>query len=219
MRPNILLIANKSKQQCIPVQHQETSMDEQESPSNNQQQRNKPKEKKFKEPKIKWKKSKARDLLYKDLVDGLIPRQAVDEHRRSTMKLEDIFQMHPEYKLYDRKKFSGRLSNLRQVYDECMFRAEIDQEAFEKYRENHQPSLFSHKGYPEWQGSEAQRLLKLDIEAGKHTQMSKTDLHESKIEYYENYPLDAFRDKIYQELRTAKYLHTCRERGVLHVAS
>ncbi len=67
--------------------------------------------------------------------------------------------------------------------------------------------------------SEAQRLLKLDIEAGKHTEMSKTDLHESKIEYYENYPLDAFRDKIYQELRTAKYLHTCRERGVLHVAS
>jgi hypothetical protein len=196
---------------------QEDSMDEQ-APNNNQQKRKEKKEK-FKEPKIKWKKSKARDLLYKDLVDGNIPRQALDEHGRSTKRLEDIFQMHQEYKLYDREKFSGRLSNLRKVYDECMFRADMAQEAFDKYRENHQPSLFSHKGYPEWQGSEAQRLLLIDIEKGKHTEMSKTDLHESNQEYYENFPLDAFRDKVYQELGTAKYLHTCRERGKLHVAS
>jgi len=191
---------------------------DEQAPNNNKQQRNKPKEK-FKEPKIKWGKSKARDLLFKDLVDRNIPRQAVDEHNKSTMKLKDIFQMHPEYKLYDREKFSSRLSNLRKMYDELMVRAEIDQEAFEKYRENHQPSLFSHKGYPEWQGSEAQRLLKLDIEAGKHTRMSKTDLHESNIEYYGNFPLDAFRDKFYQEIRTGKYLHTCLEMGKLHVAS
>jgi hypothetical protein len=82
------------------------------------------------------------------------------------MRLEEIFQMHPEYKLYDR--------DLRSTFDECMLRVDIDKEAFDKYRENHQPSLFSHKGFPEWQGSEAQRLLKLDIEADKHNQMSKS---------------------------------------------
>jgi hypothetical protein len=83
-----------------------------------------------------------------------------------------------------------------------------------------EPSLFFHKGHPEWQGSEAQKLLKLDMEAGKHARMSKTDLHESNIECYEKFPLDAFRDKVCQELRTtAKHLHTCRERGELHVAS
>jgi hypothetical protein len=180
---------------------------------------NKKRKEKFKEPKIKWAKSKARGLLFKDLRDGNIPREALDEHKKSTMKLEDIFQMHPEYKLYDRTKFSGRLSELRRVYDELMFRAEIDQEAFDQYGRNHQPSLFSHKGYPEWQGSEAQILLKGDIEEGKHTRMSKSDLHESNSEYYENYPLGAFRDKLDQELRTAKYLHTCREKGKLHVAS
>jgi hypothetical protein len=200
------------------MQRQEEAIMDKQIPTNDNQQKRKPKET-FKEPKIKWGKSKARDLLYKDLVDGNIPRQAVDEHGRSTMRLEDIFQMHPEYKLYDREKLSSRLSNLRKMFDECMLRAEIDQEAFEKYRQNHQPSLFSHKGYPEWQGSEAQRLLKLDIEAGKHTQMSKTDLHESNIEYYENFPLDVFRDKVYQEIRTGKYLYTCLERGKLHVAS
>jgi hypothetical protein len=136
------------------------------------------------------------------------------------MKVEDIFQMHPEYKLYDREKFTSRLStNLQKVYDKLMVRVEIDQEAFEKYHKNHQPSLFSHKDYPEWQGSEAQRLLKLDIVAGKHTRMSKTNLHELNIEYYKNFPLDAFCDKVYQEIRTGEYLHTCREMGKLHVAS
>jgi hypothetical protein len=37
--------------------------------------------------------------------------------------------------------------------------------------------------------NEAQRLLKLDIKAGKHTGMGKTDLHESNIEYYKNSPI------------------------------
>jgi hypothetical protein len=89
-------------------------MDEQ-PPNNNQ----------FKKPKIKWGKSKARDLLYKDLVDGNIPRQAVDEHGQSTMRLKDIFQMHPEYKLSDRGMCSLRLSNLQKMDDKCMLCAEI----------------------------------------------------------------------------------------------
>jgi hypothetical protein len=90
-------------------QHLQETMDNQPPDSNQQEQQQqqqggskKKKKEKFKEPKIKWKKSKARKLLYKDLMDAAIPRQAVDEHGRSTMRLEEIFQMHPEYKLYDR---------------------------------------------------------------------------------------------------------------------
>jgi hypothetical protein len=51
------------------------------------------------------------------------------------------FRMHQKdkrkYKLYDQKKFSARLSDLQKMYNECMFCAEIDQEVFEKYSENH----------------------------------------------------------------------------------
>jgi hypothetical protein len=36
---------------------------------------------------------------------------------------------------------------------------------------------------------------------------------------HENFLLDAFRDKVCQELRTAKHLHTCRERGEPRAAS
>jgi hypothetical protein len=175
---------------------------------------------KFEEPKTKWKDSKARLLLYKDLTDGNIPRDAKDSNGRFLVPLmKEIYNMHQEYKLYDPAKFSSRLSSLRTTYHECMMRDEMDIEAFDNYRRNHQPSLFSHLGYPEWQGSEAQRLLKIDLEEKKQDTMSKVDLWNSKPEFCENFPLKVFRDKINQEIRTAKYLHTCRERGKLHVAS
>jgi hypothetical protein len=96
--------------------------------------------------------------------------------------------MHEEYKLYDPKKFSLRLSSLRTQYHECMMRDAMDIGAFDNYRRNHQPSLFSHHGYPEWQGSEAQRLLKIDLEAKKQDSMSKMDLWDSKPEFSEHFP-------------------------------
>jgi hypothetical protein len=174
----------------------------------------------FKEPKIKWKDSKARRILYKELTGGNIPKDAKDSNGRFMVPLlKDIYNMHEEYKLYDPKKFSSRLSSLRTQYHECMMRDAMDIEAFDNYRRNHQPSLFSHHGYPEWQGSEAQRLLKIDLEAKKQDTMSKMDLWDSKPEFYEHFPLKVFRDKINQEIRTAKYLHTIKERGKLHVAS
>jgi hypothetical protein len=51
-----------------------------QAPNNNQQKR-KPKAKE------KWGKSKARDLLFQDLVDRKIPRQAVNEHNKSIFRL------------------------------------------------------------------------------------------------------------------------------------
>jgi len=39
------------------------------------------------------------------------------------------------------------------------------------------------------------------------------ELWKSKAEYYEVYPLKTFRDKVYQEFWTAKYLHTLEVRG------
>ena len=95
----------------------------------------------------------------------------------------------------------------------------MDIEAFDNYRRNHQPSLFSHHGYPEWQRTEAQRLLKIDLEAKKQDTISKMDLWDMKPEFYEHFPLKVFRDKINQEIWTAKYLQTIKERGKLHLAS
>jgi hypothetical protein len=170
----------------------------------------------FKEPRIKWKKSKGKRLLYEDLMDGVVP--LIDD---PNMDAEQIFFMHDEYGEYDPDKFASRLKTLRDAIRVANTRADDDLEALETYKELHKDkvSLFSHYGYSEFQGSEAQRLLQRDIADGLHQSMGKKELYTSRPEYFNEYPLNVFRDRIYQELRTAKYLHTCKVKGKLHKSS
>ena len=165
------------------------------------------------EPKTKWKKSKAKQLLYTDLKEGLVPLEAKDENGKSTMKLSDIYGMHPEYADYHYDKFSSRLSSLRKTVKDRIERQRLDQEAFENHRANHKEvSHCSHHGCIQWQGSTAQELCLIDIEDGLHLK-GKMDMWALRPECYENFPLAVFRDKLNQELRTAKYLYTLEERG------
>ncbi len=70
-----------------------------------------------KEPKIKWLDSKARKLLYQDVMNGIVPLKGKDDGNKSTGKLKDIlYAMRPEeFAEYDDKKFSGRLSSIRKT--------------------------------------------------------------------------------------------------------
>jgi hypothetical protein len=89
---------------------------------------------------------------------------------------------------------------LRAKIKELDFRADEDLEAFRTYKRNHKPSLFSHKGYVQWQGSTAQELLWDDLDAyQKDSNQKPKDLWMSRKEYCDEFPLDAFRDKIKQE--------------------
>jgi hypothetical protein len=195
----------------------EQANDNMEQASNkNDKKKKKPK---FKEPKIKWLKCKARELLYKDIYEGRVPSVAKDANKQSTMPLRDIYLMHSEYADYDYEKFSGRLSSLRKIVNENNRRAEADQAAFDQYKNNHQASLFSHKGYIQWQGSDAQNSLLQDLEEGVHLVKTKRQLWLSRSEYHDEFPLGAFRDYIYQELRTHKYLRTLHVKGKTHKAS
>ena len=172
-----------------------------------------------KEPKIKWQDSRAKALLYRDVLKGIVPIKATDEQNKSTGKLQDIYRMHPEYAEYDYKKFSARLSNIQKSVASTQKRSESDRNALVKYIQNHSVSTVSHKGYAEWQDSIAQSLLLEDIESNLQVTMGTERLYHSRPEYYEEFPLSAFRDKIKQELRTAKYYHTLRVKGKQHKSS
>lgn len=167
-----------------------------------------------KEPKVKWKNSKAKQLLRKDILEGRVPLEARDANNRSTKPLKEIYGLHPELQEYFYKNFSRRLASLRKTIKEEKVRQALDQEAFDNYIQNHPSrSLLSKQGFIQWQGSEAQQRLLEDIAANLHTAMSKADLYGSRSEYYENFPLQVFRDKLKQEIRTAKYLHTLNVKG------
>jgi hypothetical protein len=173
-----------------------------------------------KEPKIIWRKSKAKQLLYQDMRDGRVTLDKDDlGEDGEKMKLRDIYTLRPEFAEYHYEYFSARVSLLRKTINDANSRAEQDQEAFDNFKARHPPSLLSHKGYIQWQGSDAQQQVLEDIEDGLHESMAKVALWELRSVYYENFPLKVFRDKLNQEIRSAKYLHTLRVRGKLHKAS
>jgi hypothetical protein len=136
-----------------------------------------------------------------------------DADRKRTANLKDIYNIRPEFALDHYGKFSARLSSLRKTIRDLNNRARLDQEAFDNIISKHSMSFLSHKGYIQWQYSEAQELLKEDLEAELHKMMSRMDLYGSRPEYFENFPLDAFRDKVNQEIQTAKYLYTLKIQG------
>ena len=64
---------------------------------------------------IKWLKSKAQELLLKDLFDIVGPLNAKDENNKTTMPLKTIYKMRPEFQEYLYKNFLRRLASLREI--------------------------------------------------------------------------------------------------------
>ena len=127
--------------------------------------------------------------------------------------MKGIYSIRPEFSQYSYEKFSGRIASVRKTVRDFMTRAAKDKERFDTFKSLNPVSKISHKEYIQWQGSEAQELLRQDIQEKNHEKMSKIDHWGSRVEYFTEFPLDAFRDKLYQEIRTAKYSHTLKERG------
>ena len=63
-----------------------------------------------------------------------------------------------------------------------------------------------HRDEPRWEQSEAERLLRVDMNEDKHKTMRPNELYNSRTEYTNNYPLTVFRKHIDQEERRRKML-------------
>ena len=190
-----------------------TSKKQQPQPQQQQQpQQQKSGKEDWPEPKVKWGKSKARKLLCVDIMEGRAPRSS-RENGRLTRGLEDTHNSREEFKKHHHSKFSSRLGRLRKSIDDLMSRKDLDQQAFDNYVANHPVSHFSHKGHIQWQGSEAQQLALRHIEQNMHNTTKWSEWHGEHAEFYENFDLATFKDKIRQEMRTAKCLCTLEVRG------
>ena len=66
---------------------------------------------------------------------------------------------------------------------------------------------------PNWDQSDAQRLLKIDIDNNKHNTMTPKDLYESRPEYHKVLSLKVFRSHIFQEVKTRKFLKQYGQRN------
>jgi hypothetical protein len=170
------------------------------------------------EGKIKWKDSEARQILYKDVKERVIPLEAKYNDGTPTMTLEEIYASRPEFAAYDYNKFSSRLATIRNTIKQLEERTDADEAAFATFADNHPVSHYDRKGHIHWPGSRSQELAKADIEAGLLQQGYKP-LYGSRPEYFMEFDFETFSDKVRQEIKTKKYLHTLKVRGKQHKAS
>jgi hypothetical protein len=159
-------------------------------------------------PKIpSWKNSLGRSILEEVILVGLDR-----DDDGNDLPVLTIYEMVEEFQKFPLKRFSVNLEALRVIVHEVADKALRDSVAVDEFlARNTQSTMdaprFNYARYPKWQGSEAQRLLRIDLKGllqedrlfkGKDGVLPK-DLWETRDEY-EAYPLIIFRNHIYKEI-------------------
>jgi hypothetical protein len=142
-----------------------------------------------------------KEILEPLLVSGEIP---------DSMPPRQVYAM-PQYKdIFEKVKyenFASNFYNLRNKVRKWKTRSEFDEKAYD-----HDIALYpTDTSKLRWPGSEAEALLKQDVDDGKQKTMKPSQLRETQEAYME-WPLDRFRGHIYQEER--KWIETPYWAGV-----
>lgn len=133
----------------------------------------------------------AKPILLKYYLNGTIT---------DAMKPQDVWAMQPEFVAVKYENFRNNFANMKRKIRENRERADIDEAGF-----LHDLAIYplarDCQGY--WDGSDAQELLRLDIENKRHEQM-KPELLWITRPQYQQFPLPKFRGHIHQELRSKR---------------
>jgi hypothetical protein len=145
-----------------------------------------------------WRSSKAKSLLTEDLVNETIPLS------NDEMDAYDVYLSRVEFTEFPFNNFRNNLRALRKKIEEKRQLALEEDAALEHDRNLFPKSEFNQRGQPRWEGSDAERLLKLDMDQGHHLLQKPRELWGSRIEY-QVFSRKVFRKHIYQEERSRKF--------------
>ena len=155
----------------------------------------KPKKKKI----VSWKNSQAKAQLELDIL-----AEVVDEESNP----EDVYDHWPElYHDYDFNNFKTNLKSLLEKIAGQRSRAYFDTDAYENDRELNPFPMFDGHGRLQWDGSEAQRLVRKDIDDGlfdDDNNKPKPRDYWMSNEEFRMYELEQFRKHIYKEIKGLK---------------
>jgi hypothetical protein len=129
----------------------------------------------------KWQNSDAKKLLLQDILDGKVV---------VSMMPKEVLAMRPEYVPYG-KNFGTNLCNIQKTIRENQAKANSDSAALAHDRCLFPPSANTSQGYPRWDGSGAQRLLREDADTGLTSNYEPKVLHRLRSEY-QLFPLEVF---------------------------
>ena len=151
-----------------------------------------------------WMTSKAKQLIAQDIIDGEIPLEG-------NIDVEKIFygelgyHHHKYFKNFpfDKTRYKDRIERLREAIKRLQHWAAYDAAKIEEDRIKHPPKEKNIRGELRWDGSEAQALLKLDMDQGRHLQMRPKEFRETR-EAYGMFKLRIFQKHVDQEKQARK---------------
>jgi hypothetical protein len=143
-----------------------------------------------------WLNSEAKAILREGIVSGNIA---------DTMEAKEVYGLCPLFKEYNFDRFKHNLKTLREAVAKDYDRMAEDMEAF-----SHDVALvkiLSEKDgpqplpYPKWHQHEARHLLEKDVANGLHLSLEPREIYQlDDRNPYRDFPLDVFRNHIYQEI-------------------
>ena len=135
----------------------------------------------------------AKEILIVEISEGRVMQ---------AMGPKQVYAMREEYGRVDYRKFSRNLNSLRKSLDKVQEKAAVDEAAVAHDQRLYPINVDNPSAsYPRWGGSEASRLLKIDIDEELHLTKTPKQLRLYRDEY-KAFPLDVFRKHIHQEVRS-----------------
>jgi hypothetical protein len=152
-------------------------------------------------PLMPWEKCTARTLLQRDLMDGVVPLSGY------VMNASKVQQTRPEYMAYDLDFFNTRLQTMRANMRKQHTNSQQDAISYAHDRLMFPTPTHNPNGILRWEGSEAETLLRTDIEAGVHNAMTPKQMYLSRPKY-QMFSQRKFAGHIHQEIRRRKFVQS-----------
>ena len=152
-------------------------------------------------PLMPWTECTARTLLRSDLMNGVVPLSGY------VMNARRVQQTRPEYMAYDLEFFSKRLSTMRANMRQQHSNSHQDSMAYAHDRVMYPTPTHNPNGILRWEGSDAETLLRADVEAGVHNAMTPKQMYLSRPAY-QMFTQRQFAGHIYQEIRRRKFVQS-----------
>jgi hypothetical protein len=124
------------------------------------------------------------------IIKGEIPEE--DWPPASVYELKDNEFKKTHYK----RQFVSGLRRLRKEIKMREVRVNFDRQAMDHDRCLYPAAAITQQGFPRWPGSEAQRLMKQDVDNEVYWNITPKQLYDSRPEYYRDFELTQIREHL-----------------------
>ena len=157
---------------------------------------------------IDWRNSEPRAILIEDLVGGILSLD--DDEIPAQVAWDTTYKHLAEFANVPFEQFQARLKDHREQVEGDLGRAYQERNNYFHDRALFPRKLTNHRGEPIFDLHPAKMLLRSDVAEGKHKVMKPLLLWQSRVEY-QQFRLEIFRHRIYQEVRRVKFNYWLNE--------